>query len=176
MPPGSTTVEITLTSVGEGTQVTLRHRDIPEAEMIWGATQGWRFSLATLADRAAAAQVGDRLESLVDAWVQAWAERDAAARLALLERCFAQDGTFRDQFAVAEGRAALDERIATGLAFGPPATLERAGPVQHCQGAIRFAWRIRSADGGVLGSGTNFGELTLAGQLGSVVGFWDAAG
>lgn len=175
VPPGSTTVEVTLTPLAEGTRITLRHQGIPNEEMAWGSAQGWRFSTAALANQAAIAQFGAGLEALVDAWMQAWAERNAQARRALLERCFGEDGTFRDAFAVVEGRAALDDRIATQLAWGAPASLERSGPVQQCHAAIRFPWRAIAPDGTVVGSGTNFGQLALSGVLREVVGFWDAA-
>jgi hypothetical protein len=91
----------------------------------------------------------------------------------LLGRCFAVDGTFRDPFAVVDGRAELDERIATMHAFGAPGRLERSGPVQQCHTSIRFPWHIKNADGATISSGTNFGELALSGQIRSLVGFWD---
>jgi uncharacterized protein YndB with AHSA1/START domain len=58
VPPGSMTVEVTLTSVTDGTRVTLRHRDIPNQDMAWGAKQGWRYALSVLANRASEAHSG----------------------------------------------------------------------------------------------------------------------
>jgi len=173
--PESTTVEVTLADTAEGTRVVLRHRDLPEAAMAWGSQQGWRYALSVLADRGVTAQFGNRLEGLAEDWVAAWSERDPARRRALLERCIAHNGTFRDGFAVASGIDELDDRIATGQAFGPSGRLERNGPVQLVQGALRFGWRITGPDGALIGQGTNVGELTMDGVLRSVVGFWDAA-
>ena len=48
VPPGSSTVEVTLTSVNAGTRVRLIHRDLPEAE-IDNHAGGWSGMLERLA-------------------------------------------------------------------------------------------------------------------------------
>lgn len=49
VPPGSSTVEITLTPEGDGTLVTLQHRDLPESE-IAPHGEGWDHFLPRLVD------------------------------------------------------------------------------------------------------------------------------
>ena len=48
IPPGSTTVEVTLQPVGSGTRVRLVHRDLPATE-VEGHTSGWAEMLDRLA-------------------------------------------------------------------------------------------------------------------------------
>ncbi len=48
VPPGSSTVEITLTEEGDGTLVRLRHSGLPTAEERASHTQGWQRYLARL--------------------------------------------------------------------------------------------------------------------------------
>jgi uncharacterized protein YndB with AHSA1/START domain len=53
LPPGASTVEVRLTSAGEGTQVEIVHRGLPEADAA-GYARGWRHFL----DRVAVAGAG----------------------------------------------------------------------------------------------------------------------
>lgn len=52
LPPGSSTVEITLTPIPEGTRVTIEHRDLPPEQATQHAT-GWPHFLTRLATAAA---------------------------------------------------------------------------------------------------------------------------
>ena len=57
VPPGSTTVEITLTADGDGTLLRLVHRDLPAAA-VEGHTEGWTHYLARLVVVAAGGDPG----------------------------------------------------------------------------------------------------------------------
>ena len=63
VPPGSSTVEVTLTPDGEGTLVRLTHSDLPEPTQGQHA-EGWEHYLARLAVAAAGGDAGR------DPWVQ----------------------------------------------------------------------------------------------------------
>jgi uncharacterized protein YndB with AHSA1/START domain len=63
LPPGSSTVEVTLESEGEETVVTLTHRDLPEPAL-QGQTQGWEHFLPRLVDAVEGRDPG------ADPWVQ----------------------------------------------------------------------------------------------------------
>ncbi len=52
LPPGGSTVEITLTADGDETVLRLRHTDLPSVEPGDQHAVGWRTFLAGLADRA----------------------------------------------------------------------------------------------------------------------------
>jgi uncharacterized protein YndB with AHSA1/START domain len=51
LPPGASTVEITLTPDGDETVVTLTHRDLPEPALA-GQTEGWEHFLPRLVEAA----------------------------------------------------------------------------------------------------------------------------
>jgi uncharacterized protein YndB with AHSA1/START domain len=57
LPPGASTVEVRLTPAGEGTDVEIVHRDLPEAE-VDGHARGWPHFLARLAIAAAGGDPG----------------------------------------------------------------------------------------------------------------------
>jgi uncharacterized protein YndB with AHSA1/START domain len=48
VPPGSTTVEITLEADGEETIATLRHSGLPDEKAVQEHTQGWEHYLSRL--------------------------------------------------------------------------------------------------------------------------------
>ncbi|MCK6456194.1 MAG: SRPBCC domain-containing protein [Phycisphaerae bacterium] len=172
--PESSTLTITLTGNEEGTLVTLRHDGLPsEAERI-GHTAGWRHYLAMMSTAAHRDAMADRLDSVVDAYVSAWAEPDAARRLTILQRCWAEDGRFRDAFGCVDGREALTAHIGNAIRMTGGARLERAGAIQQVHSFGRFAWRAVRPDGTVLASGVNCVEFNAAGQIAAMVGFWDS--
>lgn len=57
VPPGSSTVEVTLASEGSGTRLTLVHRDLPAGEVVQHA-EGWDYFLPRLQEAAAGADPG----------------------------------------------------------------------------------------------------------------------
>jgi uncharacterized protein YndB with AHSA1/START domain len=63
VPPGASTVEVTLTPDGGGTLVRLIHRDLP-TQAVTGHTQGWDHYLPRLAARATGRDPGP------DSWAQ----------------------------------------------------------------------------------------------------------
>jgi uncharacterized protein YndB with AHSA1/START domain len=62
MPPGSSTVEVTLTADGDATVVRLVHRDIPSPEAVESHRAGWNRSLPQLAIVAAGGEVHNTQE------------------------------------------------------------------------------------------------------------------
>ena len=108
----------------------------------------------------------------IDTYTEAWAERDAAARLALLERCWAEDGVYCDPLGRAEGRPALSDLIAGFQAQQPGARIEVVSEVDEHHGFLRFTWRMRGPDGAVAIEGTDFGEVDEQGLLRRIVGFF----
>ena len=52
-------------------------------------------------------------------YVAAWNEADAAARLKILEDCWAEDAVYVDPNVELKGRVALSERISTARPAGP---------------------------------------------------------
>ena len=63
VPPGSSTVEIELTSEGDGTKLRFVHRDLPNAESVASHAHGWDHYLPRLETAAAGGDPGE------DPWV-----------------------------------------------------------------------------------------------------------
>ncbi len=107
---------------------------------------------------------GPGVTSVVDAYLQAWNERDEAVRKDLLQEAVTDDcelagptGTFRGRDAILGLIAALQ-----GRAGG--AVMARSGPVTE-EGDIRFAWQVRTPDGDALLGGTDAVEIAADGRL-----------
>jgi len=63
VPPGSSTIEVELTSEGNGTSLTFVHRNLPNAEAVASHAQGWDHYLGRLELAAASGDPG------TDPWV-----------------------------------------------------------------------------------------------------------
>jgi uncharacterized protein YndB with AHSA1/START domain len=72
VPAGSSTVEITLEPVAEGTLVRLRHTGLPAGEPPTAHLAGWRHALAGLAFAASTDQLAPVLAGRVADWLAAW--------------------------------------------------------------------------------------------------------
>jgi uncharacterized protein YndB with AHSA1/START domain len=123
VPAGSSTVEITLEAVTGGTEVRLRHSGLPAGEPPPAHLAGWRHALATLAYAGSADQLAPVLDRRVAAWLAAWNEPDPAGRSALLGRCLAEGGRFRDPTAATGANVAgtdLDGRFRWVTGFSDP--------------------------------------------------------
>jgi hypothetical protein len=109
--------------------------------------------------------------SIVDPYLRAWNEPDPAARQALLAAVWDETGTYTDPTAHVEGRAALDAHIGRFLAANPGALFTLTAPIDHHHQSVRFFWRLRFANGQAL-DGMDYGELSPAGKLAKIVGFF----
>jgi uncharacterized protein YndB with AHSA1/START domain len=172
IPVGATRVEITLTPTTTGTEVTLRHTGLRSAEQRRNHRAGWRHYLGALSQLASgtlAAVVGQA----IDRYFQAWAERDPAARMRLLEQCFTTQGVFRDAMGYVEGRDDLNEYIGMAQQFSPGITMQRDGAPSRSHEFVSQRWRMSGADGTPMMTGSNTIEFTGDGLIRSVTGFWN---
>ncbi len=169
IPPGGSLVTVTLEARTDGTLVTLRH-DVGSAEIRDQHVQGWRYQMAVFAVAASRVQ-NAALGAVVDRYLGAWNEADAAARLAALD--VVTDGvSFRDAYGCTVGREELAAHIAAVRHFMPGMSLARRGDVREVQGAALVEWTATGPGGEPRGEGTNSFELAPDGRLASVVGFW----
>jgi hypothetical protein len=114
-------------------------------------------------------------DELIDVYGAAWQERDAAARAALLARCWAQDGTYRDPSIAVDGRVAFSEHLAGFQARMPGHRLERTTAIDEHHGWLRFGWRMLDPAGQVVLEGLDVAERGGDGLLRRVVGFFGPA-
>jgi uncharacterized protein YndB with AHSA1/START domain len=170
---GSTRVEVILREVPGGTRVTLRHAGLAHATQRKGHRAGWRFYLAELASAATSA-LDAKTETLVDQYVSAWSETDAARRRAILEQVWDPSGVFEDSMGYAEGVDDLDDHIAMSQAYASGMRLARAGTVTRSRGSIAYRWQITGPGDAVVMAGINVAELSAEGKLRRVTGYWGA--
>jgi uncharacterized protein YndB with AHSA1/START domain len=169
-PPGGSRVTIQLETHAEGTRLHLTHEFAGEAgrdEHI----QGWRYQLSLFAN-VIANEVNRDAEAHVDAWFAAWSSEDGAARRESLGRIAHPQVRFADRFSHTEGLEDLALHLDAARRFMPGLTLQRRGPVRHCQGYALSDWTAVGADGQQKGSGTNVFVFDPSGRIDAVTGFW----
>lgn len=113
-----------------------------------------------------------KLDELIALYTAAWSEPDRALRQAILERIWAEDGTYTDPTAHVEGRAALVDHIEGFFKQFPGARFVVTSGIDTHHRRLRFAWRMMLADGNVFAEGVDFGELAGDGKLCQIVGFF----
>jgi hypothetical protein len=111
----------------------------------------------------------------VQAYAAAWNEPDAAVRLELLERCWADDAAYVDPTVALRGRSALCEHISKVRARRPGARIEMMSGVDLHHDVVRFLWRLTRADGSAGETSIDFGEVDGDGRLTRIVGFFGEA-
>jgi uncharacterized protein YndB with AHSA1/START domain len=175
LPPGASTIEVTLTAADGGTRVRFVQTGLPDEGRRAGQAAGFTHALAVLAAQSAGAEVQPDAERLADQVTAAFNTDDGPPRLELLEACWAETGTFRDPQANVAGRAALDAHIANARRFAAGANLVR-GAVVVSHRELLWPWRIEGADGAVWAAGTNHAAVDPDGRIAAMTGFWDVGG
>ena len=105
-------------------------------------------------------------------YMAAWNEPDAAKRMALLERSWADDGIYIDPMSDVKGRDGLDSAIAGMHAQQPGASIVLASGIDQHHNQVRFRWDFVGADGKTAIQGIDVGELANDGRLQRIIGFW----
>ena len=116
------------------------------------------------------------VDETVGIYASAWCEADAAARQALLERVWAQDGVYQDPTADVQGRDALVAHIGGFHASMPGARIELSTGVSQHHGNIFFGWRLVTAEGATAVDGVDFGVLAPDGRIARITGFFGPPG
>jgi uncharacterized protein YndB with AHSA1/START domain len=171
IPPGGSTVIVTLSETPRGTRLTLRHTDFPNAEISSHFVQGWRYQLSVFSKVVAAEQHAG-IAALADAWFAAWNETDSGKRRALLAECAVTDVEFQDDFGALTGHDDLDGQIAATKTYMPGMVLRRAGDPLRSHGNALVRWEVLDPAGKVTGKGVNAITLAPDGRFARVVGFW----
>lgn len=112
------------------------------------------------------------VNELIELYMGAWCEPERARRLALLEQAWAEDGIYADPGAHVAGRTALVEHIGSVLHRYPGTRFVLASAVQVHHRFVRFGWKMLLPDGSAQLEGVDIGDLSPAGQLQRIVGFF----
>ncbi len=173
IPPGSSTVIVTLEATPRGTRLTLRHTDFPNAEVAGHFVQGWRYQLSVFSKVVAAERLAGAAAT-ADQWFAAWNESDGGKRRELLAACATPDVTFHDEYGALAGYEDLDAQIAATKIYMPGMTLVRDGEPVRSHGNALVRWEVRDAQGQVKGRGLNAVTFAPDGRFSRVIGFWGA--
>jgi uncharacterized protein YndB with AHSA1/START domain len=167
--PGGSRVTIALAPLGDATRLTLTH-EFAEAPIRDLHVQGWRFQLSLFANVVTDAQNAGAGRA-VDAWFDAWADPDVAARTAKLGRIASHELRFKDRYSNTEGLDDLIAHISGAQIHMPGIRMTRNGDVRHCQGTVLAEFIAQSSDGQTRASGTNVFVFGANGRIESVTGF-----
>ena len=161
-------VTIELGDHPRGTRLELHHA-FAEAKARDEFIQGWRYQLSVFGN-IVSDEVNAGAADLADAYFDAWANPDQAARDASLDRILSPNVTVRDKFSNLEGVAELSTHIGAALRFMPGIRMKRTGEIRHCQGVALADWVATGNDGSEKMRGTNVFVLGPTGKIESVTG------
>jgi SnoaL-like domain len=108
----------------------------------------------------------------VEAYMAAWNEQDEAKRAKLLDKCWADAGTYTDPMSDVAGREQLAAVVAGFHQQFPGAALAFTSGVDEHHGRIRFGWKMTGGPQPL--EGIDVGRLAGDGRLESIIGFWGA--
>lgn len=112
--------------------------------------------------------------ALIDNYIAAWNETDAARRGALIARTWTEDATYVDPLMRGDGHAGIAAMIQGVQAQFPGFTFRRTGDVDTHHDRVRFTWELGPAGGAALAGGVDFG-IVVNGRLQAITGFIDFA-
>jgi hypothetical protein len=113
------------------------------------------------------------ITALVAQYLQAWNETDPAARRAVIDGVWAEDGSYTDPMGVAQGRDAIDATIAAVQSQFPGLEFSLDGRVDAHHNLARFTWNLGPAGGEPLVVGFDVAELDADGRIRAIHGFLD---
>ncbi|MBI1885935.1 MAG: nuclear transport factor 2 family protein [Chloroflexi bacterium] len=111
-------------------------------------------------------------QGIVEGYGGAWNETDEGARRRLLEKCWADGGTYTDPQSHAEGRDALSALIGGFQQQMPGARIEATSGADVHHNVLRFTWKLLGPQGNTVMEGVDFGELDGDGRIKRIVGFF----
>ena len=109
---------------------------------------------------------------IVDGYLTAYGEPDAAARDALIARVWAEDGRLVDPPLTGERHDGISTMAATMQAQFPGHRFRRTTAVDAHHDHARYGWELVGPDGQIAAAGVDVADLAPDGRLQRVVGFF----
>jgi SnoaL-like domain len=113
------------------------------------------------------------MNDLIEQYIATWNETDPALRRTLLDGLWAENASYIDPLAEANGRDQIDAVIAAAQAQFPGLRFTLIGPVDAHHRQARFAWGLGPDGGEPLVEGFDVAVTDDDGRLTSVLGFLD---
>ena len=109
--------------------------------------------------------------TVIDSYVAAWNEADAARRAALIDSALGADLWYRDPMFEADGRDAFDAVLAAVQQQLPGHVLTRTSDVDAHHDVVRFNWALGLPGEPPTFTGLDVAKLDSDGKLHRIVGF-----
>ncbi|RKT53008.1 nuclear transport factor 2 family protein [Saccharothrix australiensis] len=113
------------------------------------------------------------VNELVQRYLAAWNETDAAARQAVLAEVFGEDAVYTDPLISVRGRDGLDAAIAGVQAQFGGLVFSLGGAVDAHHDVARFTWHLGPAGGEPIVIGFDVVVIGDDGRISQVLGFLD---
>jgi hypothetical protein len=115
-----------------------------------------------------------KIEELIDRYFDSLNETEAARRLDLTRRVWAEKGKFGTPYGEVEGHAAIAALVAGVQKQFPGAKVRRTSRIDGFGNYLRWSFTLSQADGKPILGGVDFG-VVADGKLQLVMGFFDFA-
>jgi hypothetical protein len=113
------------------------------------------------------------MQEIIERYIAAWNETDAAARHSLVASLWGPDGSYTDPLADVRGPDAIAGLIGAAQQQFPGLVFTLGGPVDANHNQARFTWHLGPAGGEPVVIGFDVMVLSGDGQIRSVHGFLD---
>ncbi len=113
------------------------------------------------------------MQEIVERYLAAWNEKDDSRRRKLVDELWAEDGSYTDPLADANGRAEIDGLIGAVQQQFPDFVFTLGGPVDAHHEQARFTWHLGPAGAEPAVIGFDVAVLNGGNQIRSVYGFLD---
>ncbi|MEW2359184.1 nuclear transport factor 2 family protein [Spirillospora sp. NPDC029432] len=113
------------------------------------------------------------MNELVERYLAAWNETDAAARRAALAEVFAEDAVYTDPLVSVQGRDGLDATIAAVQGQFGGLVFSLGGAVDAHHDIARFTWHLGPEGGEPVVIGFDVAAVGGDGRIRQVLGFLD---
>jgi hypothetical protein len=113
------------------------------------------------------------MQEIVERYIAAWNETDAARRRKLVDELWSEDGSYTDPLADAHGREEIDGLIGAVQQQFPGFVFTLGGTVDTHHNQARFTWHLAPSGAEPVVIGFDVAVLNGGGQIRSVYGFLD---
>jgi hypothetical protein len=112
------------------------------------------------------------LSTVVDSWLEAYAEPDIERRTKLIEQAWSPEGRLVDPPLEGTGYAGLSEAADLVNTHYAGHTFRRVTGIDTHHEFVRYGWQLVGPDGAVVIAGIDVGEVAEDGRLVKVTGFF----
>jgi hypothetical protein len=112
------------------------------------------------------------LTTVIDAWLEAFAEDDVERRTKLIEQAWSPEGRLVDPPLEGEGYVGLSEAADLVNTHYAGHTFRRVSGIDTHHEFVRYGWELVGPDGNSVIAGIDVGEVAPDGRLRKITGFF----